>query len=84
MSMEEPIENQELKPDDHKIQPDTNNNVTMEIDSVKTEAKKEITEKTVVTVKEKEKSQETGENTEHNEPEQETEASYTIPGLLQT
>ena len=56
----------------------------MEIDSVKTEAKKEITEKTVVTVKEKEKSQETGENTEHNEPGQETEASYTIPGLLQT
>ena len=82
--MEEPIENQELKPDDHKIQPDTNNNVTMEIDSVKTEAKKEITEKTVVTVKEKEKSQETGKNTENNEPEQETEASYTIPGLLQT
>ena len=79
--MEEPIENQELNSDDHKIQPDTNNNVTMETDSVRRDAKKEITGTTVVTVKEKEKSEETSENTKHNEPEQETEASYRIPGM---
>ena len=82
--MEEPIRNQDATLKDKKTQPDSNNNVTMEIAPTRTTTTNMTTEETILAVKDESSCEAEGENREEvpdaGEFEEKEEGSYTIPG----